>query len=100
MANVLKHPAETANQILRTCTAVVTQNDILTAFENAQGTKWNVKRTTLTDVLANAKEALKKQQFREAFAGILIVQLFEDGTTRSLIATPKDSDNELLGVQS
>ena len=59
-----------------------------------------MKRTTLTDVLANAKEALKKQQFREAFAGILIVQLFEDGTTRSLISTPKDSDNELLGVQS
>jgi len=28
------------------------------------------------------------------------VQLFEDGTTRSLIATPEESDNELLGVPS
>jgi hypothetical protein len=100
VANVLKRPAQTANKILRTCTAVITQNKVLTAFEDAQGTQWNVNKANLNDILADAKEALKNHQFRDAFAGILTAQLFEDGTTRSLISTPEDSDNKLLGVHS
>jgi hypothetical protein len=72
----------------------------LAAFEEATGEKWNVANIDTKDVLADAREKLKNQQFRDAFSGILAVQLFEDGTTRSLITTPEDSDNELLGVPS
>lgn len=61
IANVLKHLAETANRTVRTCTAVVTQNDILLAFEEATEAKWNVTKADIKDVLADAKEALKKQ---------------------------------------
>jgi hypothetical protein len=59
-----------------------------------------VRRANVKDVLASAKQALQNKQFREAFAGILVAQLFEDGTTRSLISSPEDSDNRLLGVES
>lgn len=100
VANFLKHPAETANKIVRTYTAVITQNETLAAFEEATGFKWKVIKADLKDVVSGAREALQKQQFRDAFAGILTAQLFEDGTKRSLIATPEDTDNRLLGVQS
>lgn len=79
---------------------MITQNETLAAFKEATGFKWKVIKADLKDVVSGAREALKKQQFRDAFAGILTAQMFEDGTKRSLIATPEDSDNRLLGVQS
>jgi hypothetical protein len=100
VAGVLRHPAETQNKILKTCTAVITQNEILDAFQEVQRQQWNVRRANVKDVLASAKQALQNKQFREAFAGILVAQLFEDGTTRSLISSPEDSDNILLGVEN
>jgi hypothetical protein len=100
VAGVLKHPAESANKILRTCTAITTQNEILEAFEEVQQHRWNVRKANVKDVLASANQALENKQFQQAFAGILVAQLFEDGTTRSGFSSPEDSDNRLLGVQS
>jgi len=79
---------------------VITQNAILEAFQDVQRQQWNVRKANVKDVLASANQALQNKQFREAFAGILVAQLFEDGTTRSLISSPEDSDNRLLGVES
>ncbi len=73
---------------------------MLAAFEEATGTNWSVTKVDIKDVLADAREKLQNQQFLEAFRGFLTAQLFEDGTTRSLIATTHDSDNALLGVPS
>jgi len=100
IVGLFKKPSETANKILRTCTLVTNQNELLQTLEEATAVKWTVKHFKIADVLVSAREAMKNQQFGPAFGGILVAQLFEDGSTRSLITTPETSDNDLLGVES
>lgn len=49
--------------------------------------------------MASGLEKIAAKNFGGAFVDILAAQLFEDGTNRSRICTPEESDNALLGVE-
>jgi len=98
VANILLHPSETANCFLKIRSLLITQRDVLAAFEEITGQAWEIKNVETKDVLAQAKEKLVKGDFIEAFLRLLTVQLFESGAGRSVVTRVEESDNELLGV--
>lgn len=97
VASILLHPSKTANRFLKIQSLLITQRDLLAAFEEIIGQAWEVKCVETKDLLAQAKEKLAKGDFIEAFLRVLTVQLFEGGVGRTVVMRV-ESDNELLGV--
>lgn len=98
VANILLHPPETANHFLKIRPLLITQRDVLAAFEEITGQAWEIKNVETKDLLAQAKEKLAKGDFIETFLRVLTVQLFEGGAGRTVVMRVEESDNELLGV--
>ena len=99
VANLLLDAEATANRFLKIRSLQVTQNQLLTAFEDVTGTKWEVTRVKTKDLDEGRKKKAQEGRFQEAFLDLLAVQLFEDGKGRGLITRTDESDNALLGVR-
>lgn len=97
VAGILKHPSETANRFCHVHSIRTSQNDILLAFERITGQKWTVEHLNSKEILARGREKLKNGD-RKGMLDVLTVQLFEEGTGRSIVVSEEDSDNALLGV--
>lgn len=100
VANCLKKPEATANRSVRTVSLEITQNKLLSALEQETGgERWAITHVSTKDSVASGLEKVAAKNFSGAFVNILAAQLYEDGSTRSRICTPEESDNSLLGVE-
>jgi len=59
VTSILLHPSETANRFLKIRSLLITQRDVLAAFEEITGQAWEVKYVETKDLLAQAKEKLR-----------------------------------------
>lgn len=63
VVSVLTHPQETANKYVLVASMVTTQNEMLSALEEATGTKWTVTHRSTEEMLNEASEKLRKGDF-------------------------------------
>jgi NmrA-like family len=95
---MLRKPEETANKYLHIRSTETSQKEILEAFQDVMGTKWEVEYGDSAELLEKGKALFEKGE-RAGMLHLLVVQLFEKGAGRSIVVSREESDNELLGVK-
>ncbi|RSL78937.1 hypothetical protein CDV31_017242 [Fusarium ambrosium] len=86
---------ETMNRYIGISSLKVTQNEVLAAFEKQTGRAWSVTSKNTKDVLVEAKQKMANGDFKGAYVGFMIAQMFEDNAGRAAV---DGDDNELLGT--
>jgi hypothetical protein len=77
----------------------VTQNALLSAFEEATGEKWTVTHESTKEIYARAKASLEAGDHgMTTFMSLMTANMFEDNSGREITTPNDDWDNELLGV--
>ncbi|KAB5525707.1 NmrA-like family protein [Coniochaeta sp. 2T2.1] len=99
VVGVLQHPEETKNRFVSVMSIKTCQNELLAAFEEVTGQKWEVKRDTTARLLESGRS-----RYREGKAGwileLVVTQLFQEGEGRGRVAEGREeTDSELLGVR-
>lgn len=97
---VLQHPDETKNRFLGVMSIKTNQTELLAAFEEATGQKWEVTRDSTARLLESGRA-----KHRDGKPGwileLVVTQLFQEGKGRGLVADGREkTDSELLGVRS
>ncbi|KAH8890511.1 isoflavone reductase [Thozetella sp. PMI_491] len=92
---VLQHEAETANKYLEVVELTTTQNQLLKAFEEETGTKFDVTRVSTADIEKDGREKLAKGD-HSAFLNFLTIFNFRDGQNHAL--KEEQMSNKLLGL--
>ncbi|KAG7418729.1 Pinoresinol reductase 2 [Fusarium oxysporum f. sp. raphani] len=95
VARVLQNPEDTKNRYVHISAMVTSQNEILATLEKFTHKIWNTRKLSSSDVKRDAESKLRDGDFKGAYVGLLVVQLFEDGTGR---AVSDGVDNDMLGV--
>ncbi|KAJ5116221.1 hypothetical protein N7456_000569 [Penicillium angulare] len=96
---VLQHPEETSNKFLHVASVETTQNEILSALEEATGSKWKVIETT-TD--AQVEEGVKRLSAGDFGGALIALRATIFGNTPGLKANyAKDVGlaNDILGLE-
>ncbi|RAH39934.1 uncharacterized protein BO95DRAFT_376794, partial [Aspergillus brunneoviolaceus CBS 621.78] len=92
VASMLEFLEQTANRPLQISALLTTQN------KNTKGrtqTKWNKVDISTKDAELKAGAMLRNGDYKGAYIGLLVAQLFEDGAGRGV---GTGADNKLLGV--
>jgi hypothetical protein len=98
VVGVLRKPDATANRFVRVFSLMTCQRDLLAAFEEVEGRKWQVRRNT-TQALMRAGRAKHQAGTSGWILDLVVAQLFDNGVGRCKVAGSRaDSDSELLGV--
>lgn len=95
VVNSLLNFDETSNRYICISSLETSQNELLQAFEKRTGKEWTVTRKNTKDVLAEVKVKLATGDFKGAYVGLMIAQMFEDGAGRAAV---DGKDNELLNT--
>lgn len=95
VARMLKFPEVTKNRPIHISALVTTQNEILAVFEARTGMKWKKVNASTKDIERDAGVKLKDGDYKGAYLGFLVAQLFQDGARRGV---GSNMDNDLLGV--
>ena len=98
IANILKNADATANKVLCISSITTTQNELLKTFESVTGKKWATSTTPTTEILDRGRTRLAAKEFYGAFVDFLIVDLFQEGEKRGVIAQPGEGTNKELGL--
>jgi hypothetical protein len=95
---VLQQDDKTATKYLNVFEQRVSQNQLLTLFEEELGTKFTVTHTNTADMEKEVPELLARGDRTAAFFATLLAHNFADGADGGL----KDEDraNDFLGLQS
>ncbi|RFU73924.1 hypothetical protein TARUN_8305 [Trichoderma arundinaceum] len=99
VVSVLKYPEETANKYIFISSVETTQNEILTALEEATGSKWTVKNTTTKEQVESALQKLGAGDFSGAFALVRATSYSNTPGLKSNYAKDEMLSNDLLGLK-
>ncbi|EXJ92009.1 hypothetical protein A1O3_00559 [Capronia epimyces CBS 606.96] len=95
VVGALKHPQEVANRHLHVRSVETCQNELLAAVEEVTGEKWPVAHETTKDLLEKGRAKLAKGE-RGWVLDLIVAQLLEEGSGRSIVVTQDKADNGLL----
>jgi hypothetical protein len=77
----------------------VTQNALLSTFEEATGEKWTVTHESSEEFYARPKKSQAAGDHgMTRFMSLMTANMFEDNSGREITTPNDDWDNELLGV--
>ncbi|KXH44411.1 hypothetical protein CNYM01_07272 [Colletotrichum nymphaeae SA-01] len=96
IAAVFKHPEETKNRYVRLSALATSQRAILEALERLTNQKWDTTTVSTEEARREGRIKLQKGDYKGAYVGFLVSQLYEDGAGRSVL---DGADNELLEVE-
>jgi hypothetical protein len=97
---VLRNPEQTANRFVKVFSILASQNELLAAFEQAEGAKWSVQHNT-TQTLLQTGRAKREAGTTGWILDLVVAQLYDDKSGRSKVARSREeTDSELLGVAS
>lgn len=99
VVGVLRREEETRNRFVRVMSLRTCQRELLAAFEEVTGGKWEVERSSTRGLLERGREKM-----REGKGGwtldLAVAQLFDEGQGRCLVAPSwEESDSVLVGVK-
>lgn len=98
VVGVFQNPEATANRFVKARSIQASQNQLLEAFQDVTGQKWQVRHGTTKQL-----EESGKKKHRDGIGGwvldLLVFQLFEPGKGRCVVASREDSDADLLGIR-
>jgi hypothetical protein len=97
VAGVLKNSDETANKHISVRSVQTSQNELLAEFEAQTGEKWTVTKGKAADLQAEAEAKIAAGD-RSGFGWLAAVQLFTDGSDRSIVISREEAVNDLVGV--
>lgn len=98
VVGVLQHPAETANRFVKAQSIQTCQNELLEAFENATGKKWEIKRASTKELLASGRSKFESKTSGWVLE-LAVAQLFDEGEARCLVSPSREkSDADLLDM--
>lgn len=95
---ILRKPEETRNKMCHVRSVETCQKEIMKACERAIGEQFEVENVDGEKLYVEGKEAFNRGE-RSGMVNILVVQLFQKGRGRSIVAQSDKSDNVLLGVK-
>ena len=96
VAEVLKHPAETANRSVKTQSAALTQNQILAIANNVTGRKYETRPVNTEESESQAYEALQKGDMSK-MVNFLFSAVWREGYGGKF--DEAKLDNKLLGIE-
>ncbi|KAB5554506.1 NmrA-like family protein [Coniochaeta sp. 2T2.1] len=99
VVGVLQRPEETKNRFVRVMSIKTSQNELLAAFEEVTGQKWEIRRDGTERLLESGRS-----KYREGQPGwvleLVVTQLFQEEEGRGRVADGREeTDSELLGVR-
>lgn len=98
VVGVLRNPDKSANRFVKVFSLMTCQKDLLAAFEEVQGLKWQVQRNT-TKALMHAGRAKHQSGTGGWILDLVVAQLFDNGVGRCKVAgSREESDSDLLGI--
>jgi len=95
---ILRQPEETKNRYLHIRSVETCQKEILAALQDQTGAEWEVRYEKSSEMYERGKAAFKAGE-RSGMLDLLVTQLFQKGSNRSIVVSREKSDNELLGVE-
>ncbi|KAF4556590.1 Hypothetical protein D9617_1g084680 [Elsinoe fawcettii] len=99
VVGVLRREEETRNRFVRVMSVKTSQGEVLGAFEEAMGGKWEVARGTTRELMERGREKLANGD-RGWVLDLVVTQLLDEGEGRCRVAESwEESDSELLGVK-
>ncbi|KAH6609156.1 hypothetical protein Trco_002502 [Trichoderma cornu-damae] len=99
VASVLKKPEDTANKYIFVSSVETTQNEILSALEEATGSKWTVNATTTKEQVDAALQKLGAGDFSGAFALVRATSYSNTPGLKANYAKDEVLSNDLLGLK-
>ncbi|KAK1712596.1 NmrA-like family protein [Colletotrichum acutatum] len=96
IAAVFKRPEETKNRYVRLSALTTSQRAILEALERLTNQRWDTATVSTDEARRQGSIKLQKGDYKGAYVGFLVAQLYEDGAGRSVL---DGADNELLEVE-
>ncbi|KAJ2896461.1 hypothetical protein MKZ38_005549 [Zalerion maritima] len=99
VAGTLQHLDETAGRTIKVRSIKVCQNELLAAFEEETGEKWEVTGAT-TEELIERGRAKKQAGNRGWILDLMVGQILEEGVGRGVLVDEEGSDNGLVGVRT
>lgn len=95
---ILRQSETTKNRYLHIRSTETCQREILEALQEQTGSQWEVRYEDSKVMYERGKEAFAKGE-RSGMLDLLVTQLFQKGSGRSIVVSRQQSDNGLLGVQ-
>lgn len=98
VVGVLQHPEETANRPVKALSILTCQNDLLEAFQNATGQKWDIQRSSTKKLIERGRK--KRQDGTNGWVlDLVVAQLFDKDHGSGVVAPSRgESDADLLGM--
>ncbi|KAK4071760.1 uncharacterized protein Triagg1_5998 [Trichoderma aggressivum f. europaeum] len=100
ITSVLKKPEETSNKYLFISSVETTQNEILTALEEATNTKWTINITTTEEQVNDAFQKLTSGDLNGAFALVRATSYSNTPGLKSNYAQDETLSNDLLELKA